>query len=59
MLPTTAVSCKKSSAITEMGDRLATTDMDRKVGASLPSSVRGAQQPPHNVAWDEAYLRTK
>jgi len=33
MLTTTAVSCKnKSSAVTEMGEPLTTTDMDRKVG---------------------------
>ena len=29
----------KSSAVTEMGDRLATKDIDRKVGAAVPPSV--------------------
>jgi len=30
---------KKSSAITEMGDRLAIIDMGRKVGAAVPLCV--------------------
>jgi len=29
----------KSSAVTEMGDRLATTDIGRKVGDAVPLSV--------------------
>jgi len=43
MSPTTAVSYKKnkSSAVAEMGDRLATTDMGRKVGAAVPLSGWG------------------
>ena len=32
----------KSSAIAEMGDRLATIDMGRKVGAAVPLSLGGA-----------------
>jgi len=35
----------KSSAVAEMGDRLATIDMGRNVGASVPLSV-GSQQLP-------------
>jgi len=31
--------CNKSSAVAEMGDRLATIDMARKVGAVVPLSV--------------------
>jgi len=30
---------KKSSVVPEMGDRLATVDMGRKVGAAVPLSV--------------------
>jgi len=37
-----------------MGDRLVTTDMCQKVGAVVPLFV-GVP----NVAWAEAYLRTK
>jgi len=46
-----------SSAVAEMGDLLATIDMDRKVG-------RGCMCPfplgphLHNVTWAEVYLRT-
>jgi len=35
----------KSSAVAEKGDRWATTDMGRKVGAALPLSVVGAGVP--------------
>jgi len=49
----------KSSAVAEMGNRLATTDMGRKVGAVLPLSMEGAGSPYNTVAWAEAYLRTK
>jgi len=42
----------KSSAVTEMGDSLATTDMGRKVGAAVPISGRG-ELGPHltNTMW--------
>jgi len=48
----------KSSAAAEMGDRLATIDMGRKVGANVPLSVGelgntlwpGRGQPPYKVA---------
>ena len=42
-----------------MGDRLATIDMGRKVGAGVPLSGGGAGSSSNNVAWTEAYLRTK
>jgi len=44
-----------------MGDRLATIDMGRKVGAVVPLSGGGSWVPIyHSVAWaTEAYLRTK
>ena len=54
----------KSSAVAEMGDRLATIYMGRnrygsKSGrADLPFAW-GAASPSNNVAWDEAYIRTK
>jgi len=35
----------KSSAVAEMGDRLATRDMGRKVGAAVPLYVGGAGSP--------------
>jgi len=47
---------EKSSAVAKMGDRLATTDMGRKVGAAMPLSV--GELGPHlaqYVAWAEAY----
>jgi len=34
-----------SSAVAEMGDRLATVDMGRKVGADVPLAVGGAGSP--------------
>jgi len=42
-----------------MGDRLATIDMGRKEGASVP--IRGGERVPilHNVACVQAYRRTK
>jgi len=43
----------------EMGDRLATIDMGRKVGAAVPLSVGGAGSPSNTVTWAEAYLHTK
>ena len=59
MLPTTTISCKnKSSAVTEMGDRLATTDIGRKMGADVPISGREGAGFPSNTMWGEAYLRT-
>jgi len=48
----------KSSGVAEMGNRLATIDMGRKLGA-VPL-WRGISVPIyHNVAWAEAYLHTK
>jgi len=40
----------KSSAVAEMGDRLATVDMGRKVGAAVPLSV-GEARSPSNTVW--------
>jgi len=42
---------KKSSAVTETGDRLATTDMCRKVGSDVPLSGREAAGSPSNTMW--------
>jgi len=39
----------KSSAVAELGDRLATTDMDRKVGAVVPLSAGDGF--PSNTIW--------
>ena len=50
----------KSSAVAEMGDRLATIDVGRKVGdegCCAPFGVAGPVK--HNVALATAYLRTK
>jgi len=54
------ISNKTSSAVAEMGDRLATTYMDRKVGGlcPFPWGELGLHLPSNNVAWAEAYLRT-
>jgi len=41
-----------------MVDRSATIDVSRKLGA-VPLLGGGAGSPCNNVAWDEAYLRTK
>jgi len=35
----------KSSAVTEMGNRLAKIDMDRKVGAAVPTFRGGRWRP--------------
>jgi len=45
----------KSSAIAEIGDRLTTIDIGRKVVASVPLSLRGelGTHLTHNVAWAE------
>ena len=49
----------KSSAVAEMGDRLTTIDMGRKVGA-VDLFPWGSGVPiQHNVACAEAYLCTK
>jgi len=40
----------KSSAVTDMGDPLATIDMGQKVGAAVPLSVGGARLPS-NTLW--------
>ena len=42
----------KSSAVAEMGDRLATIDMGRKVGAAVPLPVVGAGSLS-NTMWPE------
>ena len=48
---TTAISTvNKSSAVAEMGDRLATIDEGRKVGAAVPLSLGGAGYPS-NTMW--------
>jgi len=46
--PTTAVclSCNKISAVAEVGDRLATVDMGRKLGGCC-APFRGGQLGPH------------
>ena len=52
----------KSSAVAEMGDRLGTIDMSRKVGAAVLLSVggEGARSLSNTiVAWAKAYLHTK
>ena len=50
----------KCSAVAEMGDRLATTNTGRKLGACAPFLGMGSWVPIlHNVAWAEAYLHTK
>ena len=57
----TFIQHNKSSAVAELGDRLATTDMDQKVGVAVPLLWgRGSWVPiKHNVAWTEAWLHTK
>jgi len=64
----------KCSAVAEMGDHLATTNTGQKEGAAVLLSGVGGELGPHliqcglgrdlslyqqNVAWAEAYLRTK
>jgi len=50
----------KSSAVAEMGDHLATIDIGQKVETAVPLSLGGSWVPmKYNVAWAEAYLRTK
>ena len=39
----------KSSAVAEMGDRLATIDMGRKVGVAVCAPFRGGQVGPINL----------
>ena len=49
-----------SSAVAEMGDRLATIDMGQKLGGSSAFfSWRSWVPIKHKVAWAEAYLRNK
>jgi len=48
-----------TTAVAEMGDRWATIDMGRKVGADVYLYVGWAGSPSNIVAWAEAYLRTK
>jgi len=40
-----------NSAVAEMGDRLATTDMGRKEGAAVPLSVGELHGSPSNTMW--------
>jgi len=49
----------KCSAVTEMGDRLSTIDMSRKLGGSAPYGEKSWIPMQHSVAWVEAYLHTK
>ena len=50
----------KCSAVADMGDRLSTIDMDRKlVEGAVPLWGRGTESPSNNVARDEAYLPIK
>ena len=43
---------KKNSAVTEMGERLASIDMGRKVrGADVPISMGGGAGSPSNTMW--------
>ena len=52
----------KSSAVAEMGDRLATIDMGRKVEAAVSLFLRGEFGPPSSTMWPgirPIYLRTK
>ena len=51
----------KSSAVAEMGDRLATIDMGRKVGRAAVGECWVPTGSPSNTmfAWAEAYLFTK
>jgi len=52
----------KSSAVAEMGDHLPTIDIGRKVGGCCTPFRDGERELGphlHNVAWAEAYLRTK
>jgi len=49
----------KYSAVAEMGGRLATIDIGRKLGAVPLLGVELGLGLGHNVAWAEAYLRTK
>ena len=46
-------------AVAEMGDRLATIDMGRKEGGCCAPFLGSSVPIKHNVAWAEAYLRTK
>jgi len=51
----------KSSAVAEMGDRLATIDMGRKVGGLHVLLSEGGAGSPSNTVWPgpaEAYLYT-
>ena len=42
--------CYKSSAVAEMGDRVATIDMIRKVGTAVSLSVRRAGSPSNTMS---------
>jgi len=45
-----AYNCKKSSAVAEMGDRLAKIGMGRKVGAAVPLYVRRSWSPSNTMS---------
>ena len=51
----------KSSAVAELGNRLATIDMGRKVGGCMLCPFAWEIWVPieHNIAGTEAYMRTK
>jgi len=55
------VGWNKSSAVAEMGDRLATIDMGRKVGRGCYAPFCGAELGPHltQCGMGDAYLHTK
>jgi len=49
----------KSSAVAEMGDRLATIEMGRKVAVAVPLSVGGGAGSPFNTMWPGRTTSTK
>jgi len=49
----------KSSAVAEMGDRMATIGMGRKWGEAAVGGWVHTGCPSNTVAWAEAYLLTK
>ena len=51
IITTLVQSPQELSSIAEMGDRLSTIDMDRKVGAVVPRSIGGGAGSPSNTMW--------
>jgi len=43
--------CNKTSAVAEMGDRLATVKRAEKWGAAMPLSVEGGAGSPSKIMW--------